>query len=413
LSSRESLSATLNQRAVRMSNVEANNRVTQERKSIVDSLAAGSNIEPTAKNKQAIEDIVLRNAQSDNFFESDEMFNPQSPAAQILMQSVVSGVLPETLDNSLTNLANGVPPRTEEAAKNLLTFYSQMSNQPRGNSIVNALRANNALSADTVAKLEAISRIHLATAAPIAEITTKLAEDALDENLATVRSKQFAKAVESKSPQLTTKEFVAKAVPDAELNVQALNELVPLADYMFGTFGAGPTANMLNEYYNKVYSDTEGYIIDAASRSGSQSRNALQNVIPNDEVREFFITKVNTELGPTSFKISNSDNVENRAFLMPMYQANGGMTFMAVRKDGMSLVPIINEEMGGMPYAFSTSEEDVLAYARSKAITSVMGDMTIEQIQELRSERAGEQTLLPAAPRSFYSGGGFMSGGFR
>jgi hypothetical protein len=413
VSTPEAVAADLNRREVAASKAEQDVRVSQERRIIADRLSSNSAIEPTEKNKQAVEDLILANTTSENFFESSEMFDPRSRAALILNQSVMSGVLPKTLDTALTNLANGGIPASEEAAKNLLTFYSQMSNQPRGGSIVNAFNVNNALGEKTIAKLEAITQIHLATGEGINAIATKMSADALDQSLATVRSQQFAEAVDSDSPQISTKQFVAAAVPEAAMNVQALNAMAPLANYMFGAFDAGTIADKLNNYYERVFVETEGYIIDSASRSGERSRFALQAILPNDNVRDKFIEKVNNELGPSSFSISNQDR-QNRAFLMPMFVSNGGVTFMAVRKEGMSLVPIPNETMGGLPYAFSTSEPDMVEYAKSQNAKTLMGDMTIEEIQEIRSERAGKQSLISLdTPRSFFTGGGFMSGGFR
>jgi hypothetical protein len=57
---------------------------------------------------------------------------------------------------------------------------------------------------------------------------------------------------------------------------------------------------------------------------------------------------------------------------------------MAVRKDGGLLVPIPNPNMDNMPFAFSTSEEDVRAFAQKRGVVSAMDSFTMDEIIEMR-----------------------------
>jgi hypothetical protein len=378
----ETLSSSINRREVSLSKIEADLKASADRNNLITKITSDQIVNnPSNSDRDTVEDAVLRLAKSPNFFESSEMFDPSSPAAQFLFKSTMSGVLPSTLKTNLEHLASGNFRGSQEGAKNLITFYSQMSNQPRGNAIINAF---NGLTAVQMSNLEAIAQVHSVTSDDPNAIAALMAANNRDNGFSTVRAKAFAEAVDQNGG-ISTKEFVALAVPDAALNKEAINTLAPLADYLFSSFDAETIKTKLNSFWERSFADTQGYIIDYGSRDGTRSRYALAKIIPDDETRDFFVEKVNREL--RNFKVTMKpigQDIPNRAFLMPMSVSDTGIIYMAVRKDGGLLVPIPNPNMDNMPFAFSTSEEDVRAFAQKRGVVSAMDSFTMDEIIEMR-----------------------------
>lgn len=411
-SDRETVAASINRREVSLSKVEADLKVGADKKALIKNIASNQIINnPTTTDSETVEDYLVQISGMDNFFESSEMFNPANPAAQFLFKSTMSGVLPATLKTSLEDLAGGSFQGGAEAARNVLTFYSQMANQPRGNVIVNAFKG---LSDDTTSKLEAIAQIHYSTGDEIGAIAAQMADNERDDGFAVTKRRAFAKAVKSKNPNgIDTTEFVMSVVEDAAQNREAINTLVPLADYLFSSLDAETIKTKLNNFYERSFVKTQGYVLDRGSRTGDRSRYALNAVFTDEEVQDFFIKKVNNELGGPRISMKPlDDQIEDRAFLMPMGVYNGGVTYLAVKRQGGLLVPIPNPKMGNMPFAFSTSEADVAAFAEGKGVKISLDSLTMEDIIEMRSS-ADQSVISKDTPMSFFSGGGFMSGGFR
>lgn len=412
ISDKETVAASINRREVSLSKVEADLKAGADKKALIKNIASNQIINnPTTTDSETVEDYLMQISGMDNFFESSEMFNPANPAAQFLFKSTMSGVLPATLKTSLENLAGGSFQGSAEAARNVLTFYSQMANQPRGNVIVNAFKG---LSDDTTSKLEAIAQIHYSTGDEIGAIAAQMADNERDNGFAVTKRRAFAKAVKSKNPNgIDTTEFVMSVVEDAAQNREAINTLVPLADYLFSSLDAETIKTKLNNFYERSFVKTQGYVLDRGSRTGDRSRYALNAVFTDEEVQDFFIKKVNNELGGPRISMKPlDDQIEDRAFLMPMGVYNGGVTYLAVKRQGGLLVPIPNPKMGNMPFAFSTSEADVAAFAEGKGVKISLDSLTMEDIIEMRSS-ADQSVISKDTPMSFFSGGGFMSGGFR
>lgn len=404
ISDRETVAASINRREVSLSKVEADLKAGADKKALIKNIASNQIINnPTATDSETVEDYLLQISGMDNFFESSEMFNPANPAAQFLFKSTMSGVLPATLKTSLEDLAGGSFQGSAEAARNVLTFYSQMANQPRGNAIVNAFKG---LSDDNISKLEAIAQIHYTTGDEIGAVAAQMADNERDSSFVTTRRRAFAKAVKSKNPNgIDTDEFVMSIVEDAAQNKEALSTLIPLAEYLFSSLDAETIKTKLNNFYERSFVKTQGYVLDRGSRTGDRSRYALNAVFNDEEVQNFFIKKVNNELGGPRISMKPlDDQIEDRAFLMPMGVYNGGVTYLAVKRQGGLLVPIPNPKMGNMPFAFSTSEADVAAFAEGKGVKMSLDSLTMEDIIEMRSS-ADQSVISKDTPRSFYETG--------
>lgn len=403
-SDRETVAASINRREVSLSKVEADLKVGADKKALIKNIASNQIINnPTATDSETVEDYLVQISGMDNFFESSEMFNPANPAAQFLFKSTMSGVLPATLKTSLEDLAGGSFQGSAEAARNVLTFYSQMANQPRGNAIVNAFKG---LSDDNISKLEAIAQIHYTTGDEIGAVAAQMADNERDSSFVTTRRRAFAKAVKSKNPNgIDTDEFVMSIVEDAAQNKEALSTLIPLAEYLFSSLDAETIKTKLKNFYERSFVKTQGYVLDRGSRTGDRSRYALNAVFSDEEVQDFFIKKVNNELGGPRISMKPlDDQIEDRAFLMPMGVYNGGVTYLAVKRQGGLLVPIPNPKMGNMPFAFSTSEADVAAFAEGKGVKISLDSLTMEDIIEMRGS-ADQSVISKDTPRSFYETG--------
>lgn len=383
----ESLANSINRREVALSKIEADQNAAAAASQLISDIFSDKIINnPSNTDRDTVESAILKTAKTPNFFESSEMFDPSSPAAQLLYKSIMSGVLPSTLKTSFESLAGGHFQGSAEAARNILTLYSQMSNQTRGNNVVNAFRG---LPDTMTSKLEAIAQIHYSTGDEIGAIAAQMAENQRDDGFVKVKRRQFGAAIKSKSPDgVDTTTFVMAAIPDAAQNKDALNTLVPLADYLFGNLDAETIKIKLENFYDRTFLPTQGYVIDYGSRTGDRSRSALQAVIPDEKVRTFFIEKVNREL--KSHRISMKPigyEMENRAFLMPIGISNGGAVYMAVQKSGGLLVPIPNPAANGMPFAFSTAESDVSNYAKSIGSSINLDQMTMDDVLDLRNDQ--------------------------
>ena len=163
---------------------------------------------------------------------------------------------------------------------------------------------------------------------------------------------------------------------------------------------AGEIQKSLAEYYDRTFVDTEGYIKDYASMSGTKSQYALDAVFTNQELKSYFINKVNVEVaiaaarfGGQAKMISNS-NIKNRAFLMPLGSSSGGVVnYMLVEERSGTIVPVQNPETG-IPFQFSTAETDVVQEAQRLAVKTYNTLPTLEQVKDMRAQRAKNANKL-------------------
>jgi len=148
----------------------------------------------------------------------------------------------------------------------------------------------------------------------------------------------------------------------------------------------------LNIYYNRMFSNTEGYVIDAASEGGQQSRYSFNHIFTDASVKEFFVEKVNKELmdilpNGQSLMISTDDNpASNRAYLMPIgVDQGGGVRFMVVMNDNGNYIPVVGKS--GYPVGFSTGESDVVDFAKSINKEKFMNTYTLQEINAIRESK--------------------------
>lgn len=361
----------------------------------ISRMLSSTKTEDSKSNRDLSERLIAESLEDpDAYFRSTDLLDYSQPATQRLYSVIESGVVPTTLANNFQQLANGTFTGNEEEARSLISLYAHFSSQPRGQSTVNVWNDSN-LSETTKAKLEAISILGTAIEAPIQNIATQLSEATTpDANAA--RLAAFKDVDNSKSDA----EFVLNAVPDAATNPKARALLINLAKYLHGPMEAGEIQKSLAEYYDRTFVDTEGYIKDYASMSGTKSQYALDAVFTNQELKSYFINKVNVEVaiaaarfGGQARMISNS-NIKNRAFLMPLGSSSGGVVnYMLVEERSGTIVPVQNPETG-IPFQFSTAEEDVVQEAQRLAVKRYNTLPTIEQVKDMRLQRAKNANKL-------------------
>ena len=399
---KEAIAGQLNVRQTIISGVEADNKAIQESVDIRTDLVSGKFIERNSTNAEEIQDFILEAAgMGEEFFFSQEAFNPNNTGALLLSKSMQAGILPPALKQMFQDLAAGAVKGTEQDL-NILTLYEQFSQQPRGTNAKVNLFSGIGLGDKTLARLASISAARKVTNEDIADIATRLAQ-ADTEEVRTSMMRKFGDLYDKES--LSANDFVQRAVPDARTNPQAIRMLGSFAMYM-GSLGmeADTIESNLQEYYNGMFSETEGYVMDVASEGGNRSRYSFNHLFSDKKVKDFFINKVNNELmnlmidtsTPNDSRVAlrlSTEDIDNRAFLMPMgVSQGGGVRFMAVFRDNGNLVPVLDKT--GYPIGFSTSEPDVAAFAKSINKESYLKTLSMDELNDIRRNKITADEII-------------------
>lgn len=372
---------------------EAKQAERNRNEAVASNLLSSVVVEDTSPNRKVAESLITAGMEDpDAYFRSTELLNPNNPSTRALYKVIESGVVPPMLASNFKQLANGTFTGNDSEARSLISLYAHFSRQPRDNLFINNWN-NTELNADTKARLETISILSTSLEAPISNIANQLAEATTpDANKA--RLAAFKNDANSNSDS----EFVLNAVPDAATNPEARKLLVGLAKYLHGPMSSGEISDVLKEYYDSTFSDTEGYVKDFASLSGFHSQHSLSNVFRNKGLKQFFINKVNIEVS-MAFKIAgvkggakhiSNTAIQNRAFLMPIGSSSGGAAnYMLVEQSSGTIIPIVNPR-DGIPFQFSSHEPDVLEHARLMAVqeADVNDVMTLEEVLDLRTQES-------------------------
>ena len=399
---KEAIAGQLNVRQTIIEGVEADNKAIQESVNIRTDLISGNFIERNSANADEIQDFILEAAgMGEEFFFSEEAFNPNNTGALLLSKSMQAGILPPALKQMFQDLAAGAVKGTEQDL-NILTLYEQFSQQPRGTNAKVNLFSGIGLGDKTLARLASISAARKVTGEDIADIATRLAQ-ADTEEIRTSMMRKFGDLYDKES--LSANDFVQRAVPDARTNPQAIRMLGSFAMYM-GSLGmeADTIESNLQEYYNGMFSETEGYVMDVASEGGNRSRYSFNHLFSDKRVKDFFINKVNNELmnlmidssTPNDSRIAlrlSTEDIDNRAFLMPMgVSQGGGVRFMAVFRQNNNLVPVLDKT--GYPIGFSTSEPDVAAFAKSINKESYLKTLGMDELNDIRRKKITADEII-------------------
>ncbi len=369
----------LQSKAANLERIEKERNEVSTLISTLDSEVAA--LDNSKENRERLEKLILSNANNDPaFYSSDAVLDSRNVAASIVHKGIRVGLVPPTLSQTFDLLSRGGGNLSEEQAINILSLYANFSNQPSGETTVNMFTVHGSLKSDTIARLEAIYQIHLATGDSIVGIASDRFE--LDKSDRASMSEAFGG---------TTEKFVIEAVPDAAQNPSARRMLIPLAEHLYGPkFDAEQIKSTLESFYDKTFKETKGYVIEPNSISGSRSRSALDATLPNREVQSYFINYVNTELlmKGAGVGLSNS-NIDNRAFLIPMPTSSTIGDYMVVTYDGGILVPVLNKQDPDnvIPFYFSTAEPDVINFARNIAAIETKTPRTVAEVAELRQQQ--------------------------
>lgn len=398
----DQIGSILTSKASDLNTSEVNAATGSETRNIQAAILGNSIVQNNTKTQKAAEDLVLLNAKmGPEFFTSEDMFatNPDGSVKNIgavfLMQSIHSGTIPTTLKTLYERMASGIPMDNPEHALNLITFFEQASSQPVSD-IANVDLISPVLGNDTATRLKAIATLRVMTNESINQIADRLNNADISETRTRMK-REFGQ--HHSKDELTVNDFVALEVDDAKNNSQAIQMLGSYALYM-GALGikTSKISTELNNYYNEMFSDTEGYTLDAASLSGEKSRYSFNHLFLDSEIKKFFIEKVNRELadlmpkGEALMISSNKSPVSNRAYLLPYgVEEDGGVRFMVVRNDNGNLVPVYSKM--GLPIGFSTNEDDVLDYAKSINKQKYINNYTLEEINKIRISKEKTDNL--------------------
>jgi len=378
----------LHSRAANLERIERERNEVSTLISTLDSEVAA--LDKSKENRERLEKLILSNANDDpSFYSSNAVLDSRNAAASIVHKGIRVGLVSPTLAQTFDLLSRGGGNLSEEQAINVLSLYANFSNQPAGETTVNMFTVHDSLKSDTIARLEAIYQIHLATGDSIIGIASDRFQ--LDKSDRAAMSDAFGG---------TTEKFVIEAVPDAAQNPSARRMLIPLAEHLLGPkFDAEQVKSTLESFYDKTFKETKGYVIEPNSISGSRSRSALDATLPNRRVQSYFIDYVNSELGASGAGVflSNS-NIENRAFLLPMPTSSTIGDYMVVTYDGGILVPVLNKQdpENVIPFYFSTAESDVINFARNLNVVETKTPRTVAEVAELRQQQF--HTILDTVP---------------
>ena len=393
---------------------EAKNSERVKSEAVVSNLLSSVVVKDTSPNRKIAEGLITAGMEDpEAYFRSTELLNPNNPSTLALYKVIESGVVPPMLASNFKQLANGTFTGNDNEARSLISLYSHFSRQPRDGLSVNNWN-NTELSSDTKARLETLSILSTALEAPLENIANQLAE-------ATTEKARLARIAAFKADDGSNSdaEFVLNSVPDVATNPEARGVLVGLAKYLYGPMSSGEIRDALVEYYDSTFTDTEGYIKDVASLSGTRSQHSLSRVFRNPDLKRFFIDKVNVDIAEAFARaglkgggryISNR-NIKNRGFLMPMGSSSGGAAnYMLVEQSSGTIIPVVNP-MTGIPFQFSSHEPDVLEKAQSLAVkeAQVNETITFEEVLDLRTERSNRrQTSTSVEPGVSSIAGGVM-----
>ena len=392
---------------------EAKNSERVKSEAVVSNLLSSTVVEDTSPNRKIAQSLITAGMEDpEAYFRSTELLNPNNPSTLALYKVIESGVVPPMLASNFKQLANGTFTGNDNEARSLISLYAHFSRQPRDNLAINNWN-NTALSADTKARLETISVLSTSLEAPIQNIANQL------EQATTPEANQDRLAAFKAEGLNSDNEFVLSVVPDAATNSEARKVLVSLAKYLYGPMSTGEIEDVLVDYYESAFTETEGYIKDFASLSGSRSQHSLSRVFRNSDLKRFFIDKVNVDIADAFARagikggaryISNK-NIQNRGFLMPLGSSSGGAAnYMLVEQSSGTIIPVVNP-MTGIPFQFSSHEPDVLEKAQSLAVkeAAINDTITFEEVLDLRTERSNRrQTSTSVEPGVSSIAGGVM-----
>lgn len=386
----DTISNELTSRASRLGQKEQAQAAEAKMTEIAARLNAGSGVENSKQNKEIVSDMIIAAAKDPNYFISQQVYNPDNPATQLLTKSIMAGVVPDELDELMSNLSSGFITNTNQA-KNLLTLYSQFRSQPVGNKIVNIWGAKGSLTTDQIAQLESIHAVHVLTELDVSTIASNMAKNVADSGMKSDMRLAFGAQAGKENQEISPRNFVRFVVEDAAASSATLNELSSLASYLYAA-GMPPDkiATDVKNYYNSVYQDTDGLVVDPRSLSGSKSRFALPVALPHDETRNFFIDKVNKELLALGETVSLGDG----AILSPRgINASGGVEYYVLKDNGYGY--------GAIPHPFgifavATDELDVREFAiKEQGVKLNALDLTMSEVLQKRQEKTDSYTYDP------------------
>jgi len=383
----------LNNRAIRMAQVEAAQQEELETRQVLAQINSGQFPENSQKNREIVGDAIIATSGRSDYFSSSEIYNPENPGTILLNKSLMSGIIPNQLLSSFESLSSGFL-RNDAEAKNLLTLYSQFKLHPKGDEILNVWASTEMLNSKTRARLEAIHNVHVLTGTDITEIASNISANYANPTL----KDNMALAFGEKGKPASTANFVRNAVDEAAVSTSALTELVDVAEYLYAAgFPRDKIETDLATYYDSIYKKTDGYVVDPQSTSGTRSRFALSVALPNKAIENFFITKVNNELKA----IGETVSLGNGAVLIPKGRTDGGGTTYIVARTGPAGAEAIAHPQYGM-FAVSTDEQDVVEKAREEIGLKINPlEVPMSVILQQRAEGIKNPYDVPTLPRSY------------
>lgn len=392
----------LNNRAIRMSQVEAAQQEELETRQVLSQINSGQFPENSQKNRELVGDAIITASGRSDYFSSPEVYNPENPGTILLNKSLMSGIIPNQLLSSFESLSSGFL-RSDAEAKNLLTLYSQFKLHPKGDEILNVWASTDMLNPKTRARLEAIHNVHVLTGTDITEIASNISANYANPTL----KDNMALAFGEKGKPSSTANFVRRVVDEAAVSTSALTELVDVAEYLYAAgFPSDKIKTDLETYYDSIYKKTNGYVVDPQSTSGTRSRFALSVALPNKTIENFFISKVNNELKA----IGETVSLGNGAVLIPKGRTEGGGTTYIVARTGPSGAEAIGHPQYGM-FAVSTDEQDVVEKAREELGLKINPlEVPMSVILQQRAEGFKNPYDAPSLPRSYQQGAPNIAG---
>jgi len=215
-------------------------------------------------------------------------------------------------------------------------------------------------------------------------------------------------------------------------NPKAVNMLAPLAEFLSASnmVAIDNIPEMLNDHYERIFQDTEGYVVDPKSPNVMRSTASLRKHFPEEKVMSEFLMHVETTLASVGdFKLMKSTkgpseqgtettvnvfeqgmfidvvsetNLKDRAFLIPMQEGTPmGTIWMAMSYDPITgFNPILVQPEGEessevfnlVPAAFASNEQYILdareKVAQERISESQPSPEEIREAEQLRQSGA-------------------------
>ncbi len=343
------------------------------------------------------------------FFMSEQSFSGQHPAMKVFAAGVTAGTIPTSFIDLTQKAVNGLLP--SDKAGFILNHVENLSNfRTNDGRVVNLLTSMGGMSEERFGKLKAMIEVAKFQGtndyAQIAQTRREFEES------------PGAKADMRENFGKSGIDYIAKQseFKDAINNPRMMDALAPLAEHlwMLGVRDTDKINDVLEEYKDKRFIDTDGYVKDLRNLDSDKSEYALHAVFPDDSVRDFFISHVQNYLpngyvfgkkGLETFEAAGrvippsevDDAGFKEVFLVPEPTNRPGVVFYIPYTLGNIGQPELVKGKNGELLIFSPIEKEVVNFRVQERARKEAEEMSAAQALDVKIRQNQKNQLIQEA----------------